>query len=102
MQTKDLIIYGAIIYLLYKITKQKGCNCNTMIPIVPVNFAPVETIANCSNCNFSNMDNSNLLDLPNFTKVNKQVQPTPATVLSPKQLAVYNASIKGISNKYIC
>jgi hypothetical protein len=110
MQTKDLIIYGAIIYLLYKITKQKGCNCNTMVPIVPVNFAPVETkaiipllpLANCLNCNFSNMDNSNLLDLPKFTKVNKQVQPTPASVLSPEQLAVYNASIKGISNKYIC
>ena len=60
MQTKDLIIYGAIIYLLYKITKQKECNCNTMVPIVPVNFAPVETkaiipllpLANCLNCNF--------------------------------------------------
>ena len=46
---------------------------------------------------------NNIMNLPIFTTVNKQVEPTPASILSPEQLAVYNtASIKGIKNKYIC
>lgn len=108
METKDLIIYGAIIYLLYKITKQKGCNCQSNAAMV--DFAPNGSVLNamskkdCLNCNYSNMGISNLTSLPIFAKVNKQVQPTPATILDPQQLAFYNKkAIKGISPQtYIC
>jgi hypothetical protein len=116
MQTKDLVIYGALIYLFFMLRKKTTCNCAATLPVLPldkvlVDFAPrdrsvpilpILPVADCVNCNFSNMDNSNLLNFPTFTKVNTQVQPTPATVLSPEQLAVYNATIKGFSNKYIC
>jgi len=108
METKDLIIYGALIYLLYKITKQKGCNCENNTPLV--NLTPSRFVLNamskkdCLNCDYSNMGISNLTSLPIFAKVNKQVQPTPASILDPQQIAYYNKkAIKGISSQtYIC
>ena len=108
METKDLIIYGAIIYLLYKITKQKGCNCqsNTALMDFATGGSVLNTTSknNCLNCDYSNMGISNLTSLPIFNKVNKQVQPTPATILDPQQLQFYNKkAIKGISPQtYIC
>jgi hypothetical protein len=66
MQTKDLIMYGAIVYLFLMLRKKQNCNCATMVPL-------------------------NKINLPKFTTVDKQVQPTPAEVLSPEQLAVFNA-----------
>lgn len=111
METKDLIIYGALIYLLYKITKQKGCNCeNCESNTSFVNLTPGRSVLNsmskkdCLNCDYSNMGISNLTSLPIFAKVNKQVQPTPASILDPQQIAFYNKkAIKGISPQtYIC
>lgn len=108
METKDLIIYGAIIYLFYKITKQKGCNCQSNAAMV--DFATGGSVLNtmskkvCLNCDYSNIAMTNLTSLPIFSKVNKQVQPTPASILDPQQLAFYNKkAIKGISPQtYIC
>jgi len=60
------------------------------------------------NLNKDKFKNLPVLDFPPFTTTtptywNKtQLIPTPATVLSPEQLKFYNASIKGISNKYVC
>jgi hypothetical protein len=87
MKTSEVLIYGAIIYLLYKVYK------NTQ----PEN----------SNKSFSTEMNA-VVSLPKFSTVTPvywdktQVIPTPAEVLSPEQLKVYNASIKGISQYYTC
>ena len=108
METKDLIIYGALIYLLYKITKQKGCNCesNTSLLDLTTSRSVLNAMSkkDCLNCDYSNIGISNLTSLPIFAKVNKQVQPTPASILDPQQIAFYNKkAIKGISQQtYIC
>ena len=116
MQTKDLIMYGAIIYLFFKLKKKQTCTCKTTpIPVLPIDnvlvdyapggnqIVPIVPIKDCLNCDISNISLSSVLNLPIFTKNNNQIEPTPATVLDPLQLAVYNAAaIKGISKKYIC
>jgi hypothetical protein len=117
METKDLIMYGAIVYLFLMLRKKQSCNCAAMVPVLPLNnptlvdFAPrdrsvpiipIIPIKDCVNCDLT-MGLNNIISLPKFTTVNNQVQPTPAEILSPEQLAVFNvASIKGIANKYIC
>lgn len=83
MKTSEYLIYGTIIYLLYKLYK------NTK----PESEKGMEITS---------------LSLPKFSTVTPvywdktQVIPTPAEVLSPEQLKVYNASIKGISQYYTC
>lgn len=83
MKTSEYLIYGTIIYLLYKLYK------NTK----PESEKGMEITA---------------FSLPKFSTVTPvywdktQVIPTPAEVLSPEQLKVYNASIKGISQYYTC
>ena len=103
MQTKDIIVYGAIFYLFFMLKKKQTCKCN-LTPILPIeSFSNSKMVKNCLNCDFSNVGLSNVMSLPIFTNVNNQVEPTPATILDPLQLAVYNnASIKGNLNKYIC
>ena len=87
MKTSEYLIYGTIIFLLYKLYK---------------NTKP-ET-----NLNEDNFKNLPVISFPPFTTTtpvywNKtQVIPTPAEVLSPEKLKFYNASMKGISNKYPC
>ena len=117
METKDLIMYGAIIYLFVMLKKKQACNCAATVPVLPlekvlVDYAPgggsvpiipIVPVKDCLNCDTSNISLSSVMNLPIFTKNNNQVEPTPATVLDPIQLAVYNAAaIKGISKKYIC
>lgn len=110
MQTKDLIMYGAIIYLFFMLKKKQNCNCNVLdiakYPVAPggaaiVPILPLIPVKDCVNCDLT-MGVNNIMTLPKFTTVNKQLQPTPAEILSPEQLAFFNASIKGIANKYIC
>lgn len=111
METKDLIMYGAIIYLFFMLKKKQNCKCNVLdiakYPVAPggasiVPILPLIPVKDCVNCDLT-MGINNIMNLPIFTTVNKQVEPTPASILSPEQLAVYNsASIKGIKNKYIC
>jgi hypothetical protein len=86
MKTGEVLIYGTIIYLLYKLYK------NTK-PQTDVN----------------NMLKTNSISLPPFSTVTpsywnkKQIQPTPAEVLSPNQLAYYKSKNKGISKQiYTC
>ena len=117
MQTKDLIAYAAIIYLFIMLKKKQTCSCKTApIPVLPVNnvlvdyapgggvpIVPIIPVKDCLNCDTSNIGINSVMNLPIFTKNNNQVEPTPATVLDPMQLAIYNAAaIKGISKKYIC
>ena len=117
MQTKDLIMYGAIIYLFFMLKKKQACNCAATVPVLPLDkdlrdyapgggsipIVPIVPVKDCLNCDFTNIGLNSVMSLPIFTTVNNQVEPTPASVLDPLQLSVYNAaSIKGISNKYIC
>ena len=84
MKTSEYLIYGTIIYLLYKVYK------------------------NTQPANDKGTDINSVINLPKFSTVTPvywdktQVIPTPAEVLSPEQLKVYNASIKGISQYYTC
>jgi len=89
MKTSEYLIYGAIIYLLYKVYKntQPGGN---MDPNNPLNRAKV-------------------INLPPFAIVTptywdkKQIQPTPGEVLSPSQLAYFKSKNKAISKQiYTC
>jgi hypothetical protein len=89
MKTSEYLIYGTIIFLLYKLYKntQSGENIDqtTNIKNLPViNFPPFATVT------------------PTYwTKT--QVQPTPAEVLSPEQLKFYNAKMKkSLKNSYTC
>jgi len=86
MKTGEVLIYGTIIYLLYKLYQ------NTK-PELDVN----------------NMLKNNSISLPPFATViptywdKKQIQPTPAEVLSPNQLAYYKYKNKAISKQiYTC
>jgi len=89
MKTSEVLIYGAIIFLLYKVYK---------------NTEPG-----------GNMDPNNLfnkakaINLPPFAIVTptywdkKQIQPTPGEVLSPSQLAYFKSKNKAISKQiYTC
>ncbi len=85
MKTSEYLIYGTIIFLLYKLYKntQPGGNMDQ-----------------------TNAGSKKAISLPPFATVtptywNKtQVQPTPGEVLSPEQLAYYNAKI-GVLPKQI-
>jgi hypothetical protein len=88
MKTSEYLIYGTIIFLLYKLYKntQPGGNMDQ-----------------------TNAGTKKAISLPPFATVtptywNKtQVQPTPGEVLSPEQLAYYNAKIGGLPKQiYTC
>ena len=127
MKTSDYLIYAALIYLFFKVTKKPVCSCNaTALPegagilqTIPDNLpkilSPVLTKAldliDCKNCPITlPLGIKKIIDLPVFSKVDPQtidtaqIVPTPGMVLSPEQLVLYNAAIKGISKKqtYIC
>jgi hypothetical protein len=127
MKTSDYIIYAALIYLFFKVTKKPVCSCNTTalpggagilqtIPdTIPTILSPVLTKAidliDCKNCPITlPLGIKKIIDLPVFSQVDPQtidtaqIVPTPGMVLSPEQLVLYNAAIKGISKKqtYIC
>jgi hypothetical protein len=127
MKTSDYIIYAALIYLFFKVTKKPVCNCNsTATPVgagilqtipdnLPKILSPVLTKAldliECQNCPVSlPLGIQKIIDLPMFAKVDPQtidqaqIIPTPASVLSPEQLVLYNASLQGVNRKpsYIC
>lgn len=121
MTTKDIILYGAIIFLFIKLNKKNKLQSETTTEnkINPViDYAPYRggildiapELSECQNCAVSMPSNiKKLLDLPTFRDVSPetidtmQIIPTPASVLSPEQLALYNASIKGIKKPtYIC
>jgi hypothetical protein len=86
MKTGEVLIYGTIIYLLYKLyqnTKPHGDDSNMLI--------------------------TKSINLPKFATVTptywnkKQIQPTPAEVLSPEQLTYYKSKGKAISKQiYTC
>jgi len=86
MKTSEVLIYGAIIYLLYKVyknTQPKG--------------------------NMDPLSKNKLINLPPFSIVTptywdkKQIQPTPGEVLSPEQLAYFKSKNKAISKQiYTC
>ena len=89
MKTSEYLIYGAIIFLLYKVYKntQPGGN---MDPNNPLN-------------------NLKAINLPPFAIVTptywdkKQIQPTPGEVLSPSQLAYFKSKNKSILKQiYTC
>jgi hypothetical protein len=89
MKTSEYLIYGAIIYLLYKVYKNTQPRGN-MDPSNRLNKAKV-------------------INLPPFAIVTptywdkKQIQPTPAEVLSPTQLAYFKSKNKSISKQiYTC
>ena len=89
MKTSEYLIYGAIIFLLYKVYKntQPGGNLDSNDP----------------------RTKSKGINLPPFAIVTptywdkKQIQPTPDEVLSPSQLAYFNSKNKSISKQiYTC
>ena len=89
MKTSEVLIYGAIIFLLYKVYKntQPGGNLDPNDPRLK----------------------NKLINLPPFAIVTptywdkKQIQPTPAEVLSPTQLAYFKSKNKSISKQiYTC
>jgi hypothetical protein len=88
MKTSEYLIYGTIIFLLYKLYKntQPGGEMDKSNPTAKkavINLPPFATVT------------------PTYWN-KTQVQPTPAEVLNPEQLAYYNAKIKGISKHYTC
>ena len=127
MKTSDYIIYAALIYLFFKVTKKPVCSCNaTALPggagilqtipdRIPTIISPVLKKAidliDCQNCPINlPLSIKKIVDLPVFSQVDPQtidtaqIVPTPGMVLSPEQLVLYNAAIKGITKKqtYIC
>jgi hypothetical protein len=89
MKTSEVLIYGAIIFLLYKVYKntQPGSNLDSNDP----------------------RTKSKGINLPPFAIVTptywdkKQIQPTPGEVLSPDQLAYFKSKNKAISKQiYTC
>lgn len=114
MKTTDIIIYGALIYLFYKIKNINKCNCNQ--PNLQLNNNKkmplhIEDITpnNIFDCGIIPSNSNEVINLPKFNKVfeqtidAKQIIPTPGSILSPEQLQIYNASLKGINqNKYVC
>ena len=88
MKTSEYLIYGTIIFLLYKLYKntQPGGQMDSNNPTAK----------------------KNAINLPPFAIVTPtywnttQIQPTPAEVLSPEQLAFFKNNIKGISKHYTC
>ena len=86
MKTSEYIIYGAIIFLLYKVyknTKPEG-NMDQRIKNKDINLPPFEIVT------------------PTYWH-KKQIQPTPGEVLSPRQLAYFKSKNKAISKQiYTC
>jgi len=89
MKTSEVLIYGAIIFLLYKVYKntQPGAN---------LDFNDSGT-------------KSKKINLPSFAIVTptywdkKQIQPTPAEVLNPEQLAYFKSKNKSLLKQiYTC
>jgi len=89
MKTSEVLIYGAIIFLLYKVYK---------------NTQPG------GNLDFNNSNTkSKKINLPKFAIVTptywdkKQIQPTPAEVLNPEQLAYFKSKNKSLLKQiYTC
>jgi hypothetical protein len=86
MKTGEVLIYGTIIYLLYKLyqnTKPQGDD-NNMLKTNSISLPPFATV------------------IPTYWD-KKQIQPTPAEVLSVEQLAFYNSKNKANSKQtYTC
>jgi hypothetical protein len=89
MKTSEYLIYGAIIYLLYKVYKNTQPEGN----INPDN----------------SLNKAKVINLPPFAIVKptywdkKQIQPTPGEVLNPRQLAYFKSKNKSISKQiYTC
>jgi hypothetical protein len=86
MKTGEVLIYGTIIYLLYKLyqnTKPQGDD-NNMLKTNSISLPPFATV------------------IPTYWD-KKQIQPTPAEVLSVEQLKFYNAKMKGFPKQiYTC
>ena len=101
METKDLIIYGALIYLFFMLKKKQTCNCQSSNLVLDNNKNLVNNL-NCNSCGI-NQNVKSFESYPSFTKVNNQIEPTPATILNPNQLMSYNSKgIKGVNNQYTC
>ena len=88
MKTSEVLIYGAIIFLLYKVYKntQPGENMDSNNPLnnLKVNLPPFAIVT------------------PTYWD-KKQIQPTPGEVLSPSQLAYFKSKNKSISKQiYTC
>jgi hypothetical protein len=88
MKTSEYLIYGAIIYLLYKVYKntQPGGNMDLNNPLnkLKVNLPPFAIVT------------------PTYWD-KKQIQPTPGEVLSPSQLAYFKSKNKSILKQiYTC
>ena len=89
MKTSEYLIYGAIIFLLYKVYKntQPGGNLDPMdlrFKNKPINLPPFAIVT------------------PTYWD-KKQIQPTPGEVLSPSQLAYFKSKNKAISKQiYTC
>lgn len=89
MKTSEYLIYGTIIFLLYKLYKntQPGKNIdqtNNIKNLPVINFPPFATVT------------------PTYWN-KTQIQPTPGEVLSPEQLKFYNAKMKkSLKNSYTC
>jgi hypothetical protein len=89
MKTSEYLVYGTIIYLLYKLYK----NTQPGGQMDPNNLTAKKAVIN----------------LPSFAIVTptywdkKQIQPTPGEILSPEQLAYYKSKNKAISKQiYTC
>ena len=86
MKTSEYLIYGTIIFLLYKLYKNTEPGGD---------MDPTAKKA--------------VINLPSFAIVTptywdkKQIQPTPGEILSPEQLAYYKSKNKGIAKQiYTC
>ena len=89
MKTGEVLIYGTIIYLLYKLYQNTQPNknldeTNSLKNLPIINFPPFATVT------------------PTYWNTT-QIQPTPAEVLSTEQLKFYNAKMKGFPKQiYTC
>ena len=86
MKTSEYLIYGTIIFLLYKLYKntQPGNDINQINKLKSITLPPFAIVT------------------PTYFD-KKQIQPTPAEVLNPKQLAYFNSKNKEILKQiYTC
>jgi hypothetical protein len=93
MKTKDLLLYGAIGYIVYLQFFKKSLSVTKTI-ITPI--SPLDNSCNCQNCTPTTASTDSLhhfiLNTPQTTGV-PQIEPTPASVLSPEQLQNFDNSI---------
>ena len=84
MKTSEYLIYGTIIFLLYKLYKNTKPESEKGMKITALSLPKFSTVT------------------PTYWD-KTQVQPTPGEVLSPDQLAYYKSKNKGLSKQiYTC